>query len=170
MKRAKQNPFLKRQHDCFNLWLDVQVESADVPDQADFYRWAWQALKNDYRFADISIVLCSEDEARRFNRDYRGRDYATNVLSFTVATEELAFADPQGGLYGDLVMCPAVIAKEAAEQGKSLLHHYAHLSIHGVLHLMGYDHEADDEAWLMEAREIGILRQLGYANPYEDKD
>lgn len=169
MKQAKQNPFLKRQHRCFTLWLDRRSSAGGLPENADFYRWAWQALKNEYRRADISLLLCDEAEARALNRDYRGKDYATNVLSFALNEGEPVLASPSDSLCGDIVFCPQVVAREAAEQGKTVWQHYAHLTVHGVLHLMGYDHIHDDEAQAMEALEIRILHQLGCANPYEDQ-
>jgi len=97
-------------------------------------------------------------EGRALNRRYRGRDYATNVLTFVY--------DDAVSLTGDIVLCAPVIAKEAREQHKTLRAHYAHLVIHGMLHLQGYDHERDADAARMEAREIALLRDLGFANPY----
>ncbi|MCP2041500.1 putative rRNA maturation factor [Neisseria sp. HSC-16F19] len=167
MKKAKRNPFLQRQRRDFTLGLDVRCDAAELPAHADFYRWAWQALKRAYRRADIGIVLCGEDEARAYNRDYRGKDYATNVLSFALNEGETVW-QPQDSLNGDLVFCPAVVAREAAEQGKTVAAHYAHLTVHGVLHLMGYDHIDEAEAEAMEALETTILHQLGYANPYQE--
>ena len=169
MKQAKRNRFLKRQHQCFTLWLDVHSTATGLPEQADFYRWAWQALKSTYRRAQIGVLLCDEAEARALNRDYRGKDYATNVLSFALNEGEAmpaAASGSLGGLVGDIVFCPAVVAQEAAAQGKTPAQHYAHLTVHGVLHLMGYDHIDAAEAEAMEALEIRILNQLGYANPY----
>jgi probable rRNA maturation factor len=96
------------------------------------------------------------------NRQYRGKDYATNVLSFPYEPSPR----DKTGLLGDLVMCPPVIAREAKKQGKPLRDHYAHLTIHGVLHLLGYDHEVAAEAKRMEGLEIRILAGFGIANPY----
>ena len=97
-------------------------------------------------------------EGRTLNRRYRGRDYATNVLTFIYGAKR--------GLNGDIALCAPVIAKEARAQGKALEAHYAHLLVHGVLHLQGFDHENAQEAAAMEARETAILAALGYANPY----
>ena len=166
MKQAKRNRFLKRQHQCFTLWLDVHSTATGLPEQADFYRWAWQTLKSDYRHAQIGIMLCDEAKARALNRDYRGKDYATNVLSFALNEGEALHHAVSGSLTGDIVFCPQVVAQEAAAQGKTLMQHYAHLTVHGVLHLMGYDHIDEAEAEAMEALEIRILNQLGYADPY----
>ena len=166
MKQAKRNPFLKLQHQRFTLWLDIPSQAAGLPEQADFYRWAWQTLKSDYRHAQIGIMLCDEAKARALNRDYRGKDYATNVLSFALNEGEALHHAVSGSLTGDIVFCPQVVAQEAAAQGKTLMQHYAHLTVHGVLHLMGYDHIDEAEAEAMEALEIRILNQLGYADPY----
>ena len=98
------------------------------------------------------------EEGQALNRDYRGKDYATNVLSFPYDVEPVVF--------GDLVICPAVVAREAAEQGKTAEAHYAHLVVHGMLHLQGYDHENDADARRMEDQERQLLAGLGYADPY----
>ncbi|MDF7677003.1 rRNA maturation RNase YbeY [Neisseriaceae bacterium ESL0693] len=166
MKQAKKNLFLQRLHSNFNFYLEQESMSTDVPAAADFQRWIWQSCKNEYRYANISILLCDEPQARILNRDYRQKDYATNVLSFALNEGECAHRFQHKVLNGDLVLCPEVIAREANEQGKSLQAHYAHLTVHGILHLMGYDHVQDAEAEIMESLEISILYQLGYNNPY----
>jgi len=97
-------------------------------------------------------------KGRALNHDYRGRDYATNVLSFVYASNPV--------ISGDLVLCAPVVSREAQQQGKSIIAHYAHLIVHGVLHLHGMDHENDDDAQAMEARETEIITGLGFANPY----
>lgn len=168
MKKAKRNPFLQRQRRDFSLALAVHCVAENAPAHADFYRWAWQTLKNSYRRAAIGILLCGEDEARTYNRDYRGKDYATNILSFALNEGEAGWPPFSGSLNGDLVFCPTVVAREAAEQGKPLHAHYAHLTVHGVLHLMGYDHMGAAAAQVMETLETNILHQLGYANPYQE--
>jgi probable rRNA maturation factor len=99
-----------------------------------------------------------EAEGRALNLAYRNKDYATNVLTFTITETP--------HLLGDIVICAPIVASEAAEQGKTVAAHYAHLTVHGVLHLHGYDHEIEAQAELMEAIEIQILAKLGYANPY----
>ena len=107
--------------------------------------------------------IVDAEEGRALNRDYRHKDYATNVLTFDYATEPVVQAD--------LVLCAPVVAREAAEQGKSLQAHYAHLLVHGTLHAQGWDHETSDaDAEAMEAREIAILTRLGFANPYAARD
>lgn len=122
-------------------------------------RWIQAAL---FAPAELTIRFVDAEEGRTLNRDYRGKDYATNVLSFPV---EL----PPGvklPLIGDLVICAPVVAREAKEQGKPARNHWAHMTVHGVLHLLGYDHIDDDEAEAMEALETRILAGLGIDDPY----
>ena len=139
------------------LAMAVQYASAaqDLPTAAQFRKWARLALRAD---AEIALRVVDEDEGRMLNRDYRGKDYATNVLTFPLAEEPL--------LMGDIVLCAPVVAREAEAQQKPLLAHYAHLTVHGVLHLQGYDHETDAEAVQMENLETEIITQMGYADPY----
>jgi probable rRNA maturation factor len=111
----------------------------------------------------VSVV--GPAESRRLNAQFRGRDKPTNVLSFPVP-ELPAAADGESRPLGDLVICPQVLRAEAREQKKSLRAHWAHLVVHGSLHLIGYDHERDTDADRMERREIAVLRRLGFANPY----
>ncbi len=139
--------------------LDLAVQYAcrreGLPLRADFVRWARAALTDS---GQVAIRLVDEDEGRRLNKAYRGKGHATNVLSFPYETEPL--------LMGDLVICPTVVAREAAEQGKPLAAHYAHLTVHGMLHLQGWDHENDGDAQAMEDEERKILAALGYPDPY----
>ena len=146
--------------------LDVSVSyglpRAGIPAAASFRRWAAAAANGRIRRADLAIRVVDEKEGRSLNRHYRGKDYATNVLSFPA---EL----PEGvnlPLLGDLVICAPVVAREAAEQGKPLAAHYAHLTVHGVLHLLGLDHEDEREAEAMERFEREILADLGLPDPY----
>ena len=175
MKQAKQFPFLAIQKQRFAFAFANQSSERNLPSERQFYQWIWHALKNEYRRAEISLLLLDEADARAYNRDYRQKDYATNVLSFALDEgEQAALAGLSGSLpvlRGDLVICPQVVAREAAEQGKTLEAHFAHLTLHGVLHLMGYDHIEPDEAEAMEALEIRLMNQLGYPNPYaQDAD
>jgi probable rRNA maturation factor len=110
----------------------------------------------------VSLRVVGPAEGRRLNRDYRGKDYATNVLSFPAGPVPAVVPRP----LGDLVVCASVVAREAREQNKPVRAHWAHLVVHGVLHLLGHDHENDDEGRRMERREIAVLRGLGYPNPY----
>lgn len=169
MKQAKQYDFIAQQRQRFRLHFD-NASGNTIPSEQAFYRWAWQALKNEYRRADLSLILLNENEARAYNRDYRQKDYATNVLSFALNEGELWHEQDSACLCGDLIICPPVVLQEAAEQGKTPEAHFAHLTIHGVLHLMGYDHISDSDADIMEALEIRVLNQLGYANPYSQDE
>jgi len=119
-------------------------------------RWIRHALAAD---AEITVRIVGEDEGRQLNRDYRHKDYATNVLTFDYTQEPLVTAD--------LVLCAPVVEREAREQNKSLEEHYAHLLVHGTLHAQGWDHETSEEdAQEMEAYETAILQELGFADPY----
>ncbi len=139
--------------------LDLTVQYAchapDLPLRPQLRRWARAALAGG---GDVTLRFVDAEEGRCLNRDYRGKDYPTNVLSFPYATE------PR--LHGDLVLCAAVVRREAAEQGKTPEAHFAHLVVHGILHLQGWDHEDEADAQAMEAREREILAQLGYPDPY----
>ncbi len=119
-------------------------------------RWIRHALASD---AEITVRIVGEDEGRQLNRDYRHKDYATNVLTFDYTQEPLVTAD--------LVLCAPVVEREARAQNKSLEEHYAHLLVHGTLHAQGWDHETSEEdAQEMEAYETAILQELGFADPY----
>jgi probable rRNA maturation factor len=149
MNNAKKN--------AAKLSLSVQyaVHPDGAPTRPQFRRWAKAALEGD---AQMTLRLVDEAEGRALNRDYRGKDYPTNVLTFVY--DDLPYTA------GDIAICPAVVEREAREQGKTLEAHYAHLTVHGALHLQGYDHENDDEARAMEGRETQIVMKLGYPDPY----
>lgn len=139
----------------------VQGEE-DIPTRPMFRKWVKAALMQD---AEIVLRVVDEPEGRNLNRSFRGKDYATNVLTFDYRQDE----DGNGShepLSGDIVLCAPVVEKEAREQCKNLEAHYAHLTIHGVLHLQGHEHEEDAAAESMERLEVEILSGLGYANPY----
>lgn len=170
MKRAKKYPFLQLQRRRFVLNFENASTASGVPSEKDFYRWAWLAVKQRYRRADVSLILLDEEEARAYNRDYRGKDYATNVLSFALNEGEILPDQFSDGLCGDLIICPQVVFKEAAEQGKTAEQHFAHLTLHGTLHLMGYDHIEEHDAEEMEALEIRLMQALNYPNPYREDE
>lgn len=146
------------------LWLRNEAGRRGVPLRASFERWigAIPDLARRRGRTEINILVVGEAAGRDFNRRFRGRDYATNVLSFPYE----ALPDERTSLLGDLVICAPVVAREAAEQGKRTRAHYAHLTIHGVLHLLGYDHEDDADAAEMEGAERRALASLGIADPY----
>lgn len=152
--------------------IDLQLESsaASLPSEKDFRRWADAALAaaKHEGTAEITVRIVDEAEGRELNREYRERDYATNVLSFPSELPDFLKDEMEALPLGDLVICAAVVAREATEQGKPLQDHWAHLTVHGVLHLLGFDHIEDEEAEDMEARETAILAGMGIANPYEE--
>jgi len=143
--------------DSHQLSLSVQYASnaRNLPTRQQFRRWVKAALEQDVHMA---LRIVNEAEGRVLNLAYRGKDYATNVLTFVYDDTEF--------LYGDVVICAPVIAREAREQGKDLLAHYAHLTIHAALHLQGYDHEKTRDAEKMEARETALMLKLRYPAPY----
>lgn len=150
------------------LELDLQrATDAASPDDAAFRRWCELALRQRTADSEMTIRLVDEPEGRELNHTYRHKDYATNVLSFPADVPDDLLDIP---LLGDLVICVAVVEREAAEQGKSLEAHWAHLVIHGCLHLLGYDHIDDDEAEEMEALERTLLAELGHPDPYADDE
>ena len=139
------------------LELQNATRSTQVPDLRHFRLWAKAALN---RSAQVTIRVVNGAEGRKLNRAYRGKDYATNVLTFVYESV------PRRQLSGDLVLCAPVLAKEAREQGKDLAAHYAHLTVHGMLHLQGWEHESEAESLDMEARETRLLAKLGFPDPY----
>lgn len=131
-----------------------------IPSDATFRRWVRIALADVGQEAELTLRIVNAAEGRRLNAAFRGKDYATNVLTFVYHESRTAV------LVGDIALCAPVIAREAREQGKALIDHYAHLTMHGVLHLAGFDHERPHDAKRMEAREAALLAALGIANPY----
>lgn len=146
------------------LAVDIQrvIERDDLPSDEQLTRWACAGWQQGHE-SEVTLRLVDEAESRELNHQYRGKDRPTNVLSFP-------FEAPAGitvPLAGDLVICAPVVAREATEQNKTSEAHWAHMVIHGLLHLQGYDHIEDDDAEVMEALEIRLLAELGYGNPYE---
>jgi probable rRNA maturation factor len=144
--------------------VDYAIPRRGLPAAVSFKRWTEAALfaARHRKPAELSIRIVDAREGRALNRQYRDRDYATNVLSFPVELPP-GIASP---LLGDLAICAPVVAREAREQGKALRDHYAHLTVHGVLHLLGFDHQEDADAARMEKLETGILAKLGVPDPY----
>lgn len=140
-----------------NLDITTQYATshAQVPTKSQFKKWAKAALRVD---TSVTIRIVDEAEGRELNNTYRGKDYATNVLTFPLTEEPY--------LIGDIIICAPVVEAEAKAQNKLLEAHYAHLTVHGILHLHGYDHEVEAQAELMESLETAIITKLGYASPY----
>ena len=149
-----------------DVGVSYAVPRAGVPAAVSFRRWVAAALKGRIREADLAIRIVDTKEGQALNRHYRGRDYATNVLSFPAQLPEGLPKGVKFPLLGDLVICAPVVAREAAEQDKPVAAHYAHLTVHGTLHLLGWDHEDDREAEAMEQLEREILAGLGLPDPY----
>lgn len=141
--------------DLLHLWVQTTIaEVLAIYEEAD--------QLSPYTQAVFTLRFCDTDEAQELNKQYRGKDYATNVLTFEYGVDETAT------LRGDIIICIPVLEAEAEEQHKPFMHHAAHLCVHGVLHALGYDHLEEEEAEEMEALEIEILELLAIANPYSD--
>jgi probable rRNA maturation factor len=154
----------ERAQPSLRLYLDVQraSQSSALPSDAQLRSWARAALSDLGGTHELTLRLVDEGESAELNAGYRHKNGPTNVLSFP-------FEAPPGAasrLLGDLIICAPVVEREAREQGKETLAHWAHIVIHGILHLRGYDHLTDAEAMAMEGLETAILARLGYADPY----
>lgn len=152
--------------------MEVELEiqrSTDLVTPADdhFRSWVEAALTGKPHGFNLAIRLVDEQEGRQLNRQYRDKDYATNVLSFQVDLPEGLPAEIRSSQLGDLVICAPVVIREAEEQHRPATDHWAHLTVHGVLHLLGYNHELAEEALVMETLETEILAGLGIADPYQ---
>jgi len=148
------------------VFVQNQVGRKGVPVSRSFERWVRAALaKRRSGIVEINIALFDEPAARELNERYRGKDYATNVLSFP----HRPMPRDRSALLGELALCPAVIAREAREQRKVPRDHYAHLTVHGVLHLLGHDHESMRDAKKMEAIERRVLAEFGIRDPYVER-
>lgn len=143
---------------ALNVAMQQRSRFSQLPDRKVMLRWMRAALERDAEFAVRFVDL---EEGRELNKQFRGRDYATNVLTFDYSKDPVVTAD--------IVICVPVLEREAAEQGKTFREHLAHLLVHGVLHAHGYDHLDDEEAEIMEGAETRILTGLGFPNPYSDR-
>ncbi|MDD5296896.1 MAG: rRNA maturation RNase YbeY [Rhodocyclaceae bacterium] len=144
---------------ALSLSVQYACKHEALPSRPQVRRWVSRALKATApESAEVTVRFVEEEEGRELNRDYRGKDYPTNVLSFPYA--------PAPVLAGDLVLCLPVVLREAAEQGKTVEAHFAHMLVHGMLHLQAYDHDNDEDAEIMETEEREILAKLGYPDPY----
>ncbi len=141
----------------FSLAVQYITDAKMIPARPQFRRWVKSALKKE---AEITLRIVDESEGMDLNHQFRGKTSATNVLTFVY--------DDTEPLSGDIVLCADVVEKEAKKQCKDLIAHYAHLTVHGVLHLQGYDHENDKDAAIMEQLETEIVTKLGYSNPYQN--
>ena len=155
-------------------YADTSKSWLDILPRPMLRRWVQSALQVN---ATLTIRFVDEAEGRKLNEAFRGKDYATNVLTFTYDDEwvdlpeevRAAIAAEQGEqIEADIILCGAVLEREATEQGKTLIEHAAHLVVHGVLHAQGFDHIEDEEAEIMEGLETQIVMGLGFADPYED--
>ena len=151
-----------------NIIVDLQLacDNQALPEAADFQRWAEAALMPYQKPFELTIRLVNIAESRQLNHQYRGKDKATNVLSFPFEVPDGIALD----LLGDLIICVDVVEQEALEQNKNVNDHWAHMVVHGCLHLLGFDHIDDDEANEMEALETKVITGLGLAAPYETNE
>jgi probable rRNA maturation factor len=151
------------------LSLQLVSKAEQLPTRVQIKKWVMAALQPGVKNAEITFRIVDSDEGQQLNREYRGKDYATNVLTFTFDDEMPCI--PGLPLLGDIVLCAPVVEREAGEEGISLEAHYCHLVVHGTLHLQGFDHLEDAEAEEMEALESQIVMALGYDDPYRaEKD
>ncbi|RCU48824.1 MULTISPECIES: rRNA maturation RNase YbeY [Corallincola] len=148
------------------LELQYAADAAQLPTAAQFQQWVDAALAMRNEPSELTIRLVESEESQQLNHDYRGKDKPTNVLSFPFDVPEHI----ELPLLGDLVICCAVVAREAEEQNKAAEAHWAHMVVHGCLHLLGFDHIDDEEADEMEGLETQILAKLGYDDPYKELD
>ena len=154
------------------MQADVEIQratnAAGTPGDEAFHDWVRAVPAAPGPGYTLGIRVVDEEEAQFFNREYRGRDYPTNVLSFPAELPEGLPDDVRRGMLGDLLICAPVVVREAREQNRPVADHWAHLTIHGLLHLLGFDHERSEDAVVMEALETEILAGLGIPDPYVD--
>lgn len=151
--------------------LDYQLcsEAPNVPSEQQCSEWLEQFLPEFQQDAELTVRIVDELESQELNHQYRGKDKPTNVLSFPFEVPEFLPEGVELRLLGDLIICAQVVEREADEQSKTLNAHWAHMLVHGSLHLLGYDHIEDNDAEEMEALEIEILQKMGFPNPYNDQ-
>mgnify|MGYP000099896319 CR=1 FL=1 len=141
----------------------------EVPSEAQCLAWLKQFLTEFQEESELTVRIVDEEESQALNSEYRGKNYPTNVLSFPFEVPPYVTEEMEFPLLGDLVICAQVVNREAVEQNKTFEAHWAHMLLHGSLHLLGYDHVEDIEAEQMEAIEIEILQKIGFPNPYIDQ-
>jgi len=147
------------------LHLQTATREQSIPSEQDFRQWVELALSGYQEPAELNIRLVDEAESRSLNREYRGKDGSTNVLSFPFEVPQVVESD----LLGDLAICAPVLAREAREQNKPLRAHWAYMVVHGVLHLLGFDHQNERQTEEMERVEVELLARLGIADPYLER-
>lgn len=152
----------------FSIAIQNASAAQVVPDRFSLQRWVDETLQDKLETAEMCIRIVDEEESQQLNMQYREKNQSTNVLAFPVKIKE--DLDQKQPYIGDLVICAPVVTREAIDQDKALMTHWAHIVIHGTLHLLGYDHIKDDEAEIMEGIEIEIMQRLGFTNPYETEE
>ena len=155
------------------VYIDLQIAVADtknLPTAEELQRYAEAAILPRKPYAEMTVRIVEEDESHELDLEYRGKDRPTNVLSFPFEYQEELPEECCGALIGDLVICKAVVEREALEQHKPLAAHWAHMIVHGSLHLLGYDHITDEEAAIMEPLETQTMLNLGFEDPYKDDE
>lgn len=151
--------------------LDIQREVSALPDDEDLFNWVSETLDFENHAdadAELTIRFVNESESAALNKQYRNKNGATNILSFPFEVPAELDGEVELNLLGDLIICSDVVKKEAEQQNKSEMAHWAHMLVHGTLHLLGYDHLTDADADVMETKEIKILSKLGYSDPYRE--
>ena len=152
-----------------NINLDIQREADALPKDEELLKWLTKILSAEqHGDAELTIRFVDEEESAGLNKQYRHKTGATNVLSFPFEVPPEVEDEAKLNLLGDLIICAEVVKSEAKEQKKQELAHWAHMVVHGTLHLLGYDHQTDADANIMETKEIHILSQLGYSDPYRE--
>lgn len=154
-----------------SFYIDIQNELPALPfSEEQLIRWATSALETQVNHAELTIRFITSDEMTQLNHQYRHKNKPTNVLSFPSELPQDIMSQLEMPYLGDIIICPEVLANESQEQQKDLEFHWAHIVIHGVFHLLGYDHIEDGDAEVMQGLEIKILQKLNYPNPYEQHD
>jgi len=154
-----------------DVHVDIQREVDALPTDDEITAWLRQTLNFENQSdSEITIRFVSEEESATLNKQYRDKQGSTNVLSFPFEMPAEVAGEIEFNLLGDLIICSEVVTKQASEQQKLELAHWAHIIVHGTLHLLGYDHLTDEAADIMENKEIQILSQLGYPDPYREKE
>lgn len=151
-------------------YVDIQNASSDplLVSEDEITRWVEQTLQKEVESAELTVRFVDEDEIMQLNNTYRKQNKTTNVLAFPSNLPDGITLDYP--LLGDIIVCPKVLMQESEEQNKPLVAHWAHIIIHGVLHLLGYDHMKDEDARTMQQQEIAVLAHFQYANPYNEED